>query len=404
MKQRKLGQRLRELIRATPLIGGSTAAFRRSVLMAPLLGGLACANGSTPLIDGGNPDGGYPDSGCLGGGCWDSGRWLAGPVNNCPSWITDQTPYHNSASDGGRLEYNTYIDGGYIVNIGYGACAQQVPQSSPQFVLLPDGRLDCAALCCTNCDPDSGVNCNCYPAGGGEFCCLEVTDAGQVAACQSGCAGRAPHSLLPSRRSRARHPVGASFAEAARLEAASVEAFKILGGELRDHGAPPSLLRRARHSAADEIRHVRATAALARRYGARPVGALLGAIPAERSLEAIATENAVEGCVRETYGALVALWQARHAQDPVIAATMSPIAEDETRHAELAWAIASWAEPRLPRAARRRVNAARAKALAALATEASLPVAMPLVMTAGMPSAEQTGALVAGLTAELRGP
>jgi hypothetical protein len=60
--------------------------------------------------------------------------------------------------------------------------------------------------------------------------------------------------------------------------------------------------------------------------------------PPARSLEELAVENAVEGCVRETYGALTAIWQARTAKDPSVAAAVRRIARDETRHAALSWA------------------------------------------------------------------
>jgi hypothetical protein len=50
------------------------------------------------------------------------------------------------------------------------------------------------------------------------------------------------------------------------------------------------------------------TADLARRHGVAPLPIKVGAFPA-RSLEDLAVENATEGCVRETYGALLALWQ-----------------------------------------------------------------------------------------------
>jgi hypothetical protein len=123
----------------------------------------------------------------------------------------------------------------------------------------------------------------------------------------------------------------------------------------------------------------------------------------ERSLEAIAAENAIEGCVRETYGAIVALWQARHAHDPVVAAAMEPIAADETRHAELAWEVASWAEPRLSRAARRRVEAAREQALVELTNEAARPVHPLLVALAGLPAVEEATGLMTGLSAEVGG-
>ena len=52
-----------------------------------------------------------------------------------------------------------------------------------------------------------------------------------------------------------------------------------------------------------------------------------------RELEAIAIENAVEGCVRESFGALLATWQAKTAGDARVRAAMKRIARDETRHA-----------------------------------------------------------------------
>jgi phosphoribosylcarboxyaminoimidazole (NCAIR) mutase len=198
---------------------------------------------------------------------------------------------------------------------------------------------------------------------------------------------------------RAPNPIGALFAEAARLEAASIPAFRLLARELSAHRAPAALVRAARSAARDEVRHARATAALARRYRAAPARPTLGNPPRRRSLEAIAIENAVEGCVRETYGALVALWQARRAKDPVVAAAMAPIAADETRHAELAWRVAAWAAPRLSRASRRRVDAARARAFADLRAEATRPVPAAQVALAGLPSAETAARLLEALEA-----
>jgi len=65
-------------------------------------------------------------------------------------------------------------------------------------------------------------------------------------------------------------------------------------------------------------------------------------------------EIAVEGCVRETFGALEATFQAKNANDPQIRRVMRRIAEDETRHAALAWRVAAWIEPRLSDRQRRR--------------------------------------------------
>jgi hypothetical protein len=206
--------------------------------------------------------------------------------------------------------------------------------------------------------------------------------------------GRRPPGLVTPARTRHSNPVGALFAEAARLEAASVPAFKLLARELSAHGAPAAIIRAARSAARDEVRHTRATAALARRYRAQPARPTLAPLPRRRSLEAVALENAVEGCVRETYGALAAMWQARTATDPVVAAAMVPIAIDETRHAELAWNVAAWSAPLLDPRARRRIEAARTQAFADLRAEATQPLPAAQIALAGLPSPETAARLL----------
>jgi hypothetical protein len=68
------------------------------------------------------------------------------------------------------------------------------------------------------------------------------------------------------------------------------------------------------------------------------------------SLLAIALKNAVEGCVRETYGAVVNLVESRWSSDPEVRRAMWSIAENECRHAELARALARWARTTTERA------------------------------------------------------
>jgi hypothetical protein len=183
-----------------------------------------------------------------------------------------------------------------------------------------------------------------------------------------GCVGRRPEGL----RSR---PIGAStsalgdhFARMAHLEHASVAAFELLADELAHHGAPAELVAAARSAAADEVRHTATTRELARSFGASPTSAEVGPPPL-RSLEAIAIENASEGCVRECFGALLGCYQAQCADDTEIAAAMAEIAEDETRHAELAFAIDAWVQPRLDEGGRARVAAARVRAVSTLRGE-----------------------------------
>jgi hypothetical protein len=77
-------------------------------------------------------------------------------------------------------------------------------------------------------------------------------------------------------------------------------------------------------AARDEIRHTRLAVSLARRYGAVPVPVKVEG-QRVRSPDAMALENAVEGCVREAFGALIASWQAIAAQDPSIRAAMATL-------------------------------------------------------------------------------
>jgi hypothetical protein len=117
-------------------------------------------------------------------------------------------------------------------------------------------------------------------------------------------------------------------------------------------------------------------------------------VPRWRSLDAIAVENAREGCVRETYGALAAWWQAAHAKHAPLRRAMARIAADETRHATLAWMIDRWACSRLEPRARRRVAAARRRAFESVRRGASMPVPADLVHYAGVPSSTRARCLV----------
>lgn len=213
--------------------------------------------------------------------------------------------------------------------------------------------------------------------------------------------GRRPDGLVSKELARAQHdgtsdPVGRFFAEAAHLEAASVVAFERLASELSALGAPRELVDSALASRNDEVKHARMTERAARRRGARPLAPVI-APAAERTMLAIALENAVEGCVRETYGALVAHHQAQAAGDGSIASMMRTIAEDETRHAGLAWDVAAWLEPQLSHEERAEVSRARARALAELREVIAREPSRELEVIAGMPTARRAVALLDAL-------
>lgn len=188
--------------------------------------------------------------------------------------------------------------------------------------------------------------------------------------------------------------LGTHLARIARLEAASVPAFTRLVRELRAHGAPRSLVARARRARLDEIRHARMMARLARRFGKKPQP--IDPTPMHvRPLVDVARENMVEGCVREAFGALVATFQAEAAHDEEIAAAMRGIARDETEHAALSYAIARWADARLSRAERAEIEEARERAIATLRRELSEEPPKEAIARAGFPSRAQAEALFA---------
>lgn len=253
---------------------------------------------------------------------------------------------------------------------------------------------------------DGGIDtaeCNHICGGYGYWCEPAPADAGAGAIvchynhCTATC-GRLTDGVAVTDSDGGGGVVGRYFAHAARLEAASVLAFRRLARELGLHGAPPSLVARAIASARDEVRHARLVGRLAVAFGGRRRGIARTTLTT-RPLDEIAIENAVEGCVRETFGALVASWQALTARAPEVRRTMRLVAADERRHAELAWSVARWAEPRLSRAARRRLHIARREALARL--EADVAVAPPraLVAVAGLPPVPAARRLLADVSA-----
>jgi hypothetical protein len=139
--------------------------------------------------------------------------------------------------------------------------------------------------------------------------------------------GRRPAGLETAHLEQSANALGDYFARIAHLEAASIRAFRDLRSELVERGAPQTLVCSALRAANDEVRHARAMGRLAQRFGSSPPRARVR-MRERRSLEAMASENAVEGCIRETYGALLASWQAAHARDSEVAAEMARIADD----------------------------------------------------------------------------
>ncbi|MDF2695829.1 MAG: putative lipoprotein [Labilithrix sp.] len=192
--------------------------------------------------------------------------------------------------------------------------------------------------------------------------------------------GRRPAGFVS--RAAAIGDLGTFFASCHELEAASIDAFERLARELEAFDAPAWLVERARRAKRDEIRHARWTAMLARRHGAEPIAPARGPL-AVRNLFEMALENAVEGVVRETYGAAGALYRAGSVPDPRVRGVMKRIAEDELRHAELSWDVAAFASAHLGAEQRRAIAHAIEDALRFLESSGEAPPA--LRRQAGLP-------------------
>jgi hypothetical protein len=267
----------------------------------------------------------------------------------------------------------------------------QCPYYVPFYCLdgaAPDAGSTSQAECAVYCSFSS-------PSTG--FCNVGTDPSGEPAVeCYAQCGiGRRPAGMARPRRRRGSVP-GRYFAAAAKLEAASVDAFHGARAQLAAFGAPARLLRACERAARDEVRHARSQATLARHHGVEARMPRSRSV-ARRTLVDFALENAIEGCVRETYGALVALRQAEHASDPRVRDAMRRIAADETRHAALSWRIARWLQAQLDPGTRAMVSRAQRRAVRDLRRTATREPPRALTSIAGLPGADEAVRLVDAL-------
>ncbi len=160
------------------------------------------------------------------------------------------------------------------------------------------------------------------------------------------------------------------------MEHASIAAFARFTLQLLSVGAPPELVQLATAAMTDETKHARACFALAGAYAGEPVGpgplAIDGSLD-RGTLTGIVLNTIREGCVGETIAAIEAREGAAYASDPALRQLLATIAEDETRHAELAFRFVGWAlsgaDAGLERAVREELAALRADAARVRAVE-----------------------------------
>lgn len=142
-------------------------------------------------------------------------------------------------------------------------------------------------------------------------------------------------------------PISWAWIEDARAEYASIWAFERMAKELRVVGAPADLARAACAAADDEARH---TLLCVARSQAEPMllpladrlAAARWDAPSDEARVTLAREAWIDGCIGEGVAASLAAASARRARNPEDAAAQGRIADDERRHAELAWSVLEW--------------------------------------------------------------
>ena len=142
-------------------------------------------------------------------------------------------------------------------------------------------------------------------------------------------------------------------------EHASIAAFSRATLELMALGAPADLLAEYQSASLDEIRHARACFALVAALSGQDISA--GKIEVEGprdDLDVIVADVFWGGCVGESIAALCAQRALRDCTWEPARAALSQIAEDEARHAALAWSTLSFLGELDPERVRRVLEAA----------------------------------------------
>jgi hypothetical protein len=345
------------------------AQRRLELLFAQVLFATGCNSASNAPVDGSIADG------------------EGGSVSDASTDVAEADAFDPCAPQQIQIDAGPPPEGGiecsYFFQYACGFRTDVVPRQSCYFSIN-----DCEKMC-----PDPQFNCHAY----GSWCSDGgiVPDAGPVILecvwCPGG-VGRRPHGLVLD-RPLASSAYGEWLARAAHLEAASVHAFRSMRRSLVAERAPHGLVRAACRAEHDERRHARVMTRLARANGATPTHVR---IRRSRPRD-FAIENIVEGCVRETFGALIAHWQAARASSPSLRRAMHVIAADETRHAALAWDTAVWARRRATPLERRRMRSALRAAVRDTERDAACPIHPELAMLAGLPDPTTQRAMLDGL-------
>lgn len=173
-----------------------------------------------------------------------------------------------------------------------------------------------------------------------------------------------------------REALAAAWARDGALEHASVAEFSRLSLALLALAAPSDLVEATHQAALDEVRHAELCFGLASALAGRTLGP--GPLDVDRAAPppldpvTLALQTLADGCVGETLASLEASRARDLATDPAAVRLLAIVAEDEARHAELAYAIVMWCVRSVDAAGRARI-ADEARRLATAPARAASP-------------------------------
>mgnify|MGYP000088379020 FL=1 len=222
-------------------------------------------------------------------------------------------------------------------------------------------------------------------------CDIEYTAVHSTYTCPRPVLGRLPNGLhLTNNQAVTQSSVnviGQYLADMTAMETAAITAFYYLSRELEAYAAPAELIARAREAVLEETRHSEMAALLAASFDAE-----MPEISVDdfclRPLYEIALENAVEGCVNETFAAACGLWQSEYAQLDVFRKVIGHITEEEMGHAALSWDIHQWIMPQLSQAEQEQIHRAQASAVDSLVDDFKQESNPVLHQAFGLPTKE----------------
>jgi hypothetical protein len=202
------------------------------------------------------------------------------------------------------------------------------------------------------CGPEPALEACCYVLDVSVWCeGRPFTVGGKARVAASGGSGWATSVGVGAVHDRIRERLAAEWSAVGAAEHASIASFARFVLELTALGAPAELVAEATRAMADEIVHARlaygvASALLGEEVGPGPLDPR-GAI-ADLDVRRIVLDCVREGCIGETLAAAEAAAARDVCADEATRDVLARIADDEARHAALAWKFVRWALHRHP--------------------------------------------------------